>query len=203
MQSLKAIVEQIERLPDSGVDSNFRQGHAAVLQQLDYQVDEVFLESAMQEVQEDLLTLKQKAIPHSLPEDYLFFLEFYGGLYIAGNNTYFSTYGIGPRSEEWYSAIISPDAMPEAIQYGFITVGVLTFHGGKYIGQKAKFFLDIAGDIQKHCVIGIGPFKPQEQDLFTVIKNISAYPTTWHKIADSFTHWLEQAAETAGTFDYL
>jgi hypothetical protein len=33
-------------------------------------------------------------------------------------------------------------------------------------------------------------------------KDIHAHPHMWHKVANSFAEWLEQAAETRGAFGY-
>lgn len=206
MNNLQAIVEQIRNLPSSGVDINFRQGRVEFRQQLNLfgQVDESFINDTIEQFEEIITTLKQNALPYKIPEEYIFFLEFYGGLYIDGDDGhYFSTYGLGPMSEEWYASIISPDAVPESIHYGFLALGSLSFYEGKYNGQLVKFFLDLAGTIQESSVIGIGPLRPEGPLPSMIIKNVNEYPQFWHKVADSFTHWLQRAAETQGAFDYV
>lgn len=104
--------------------------------------------------------------------------------------------------EDWYAAINSDEALPEPGRYGFLSLGSLNFREGIYKFQYVSFFLDLAGTIQKHCVIGVGPWGAEELTPDIVLKDIYAYPGKWQKIANSFTDWLEQAAQTGGAFIY-
>ena len=205
METIKTIVEQIRRIQNSNVDVGILQGNKEIIDQFKrqcYQVDELAVPSMVQEAQDDIVNLKQKMLPYKIPEDYLYFLEYYGGLMIADNYHYFAPYGLGPMSEEWYASIISPDATPEAIQYGFLGIGFLSLREGKYQGQNVSYFLDIAGKIQSGTIIAIGPRKPATSSLSEVLKDIFAFPTAWQKIANSFTEWLQLVLDTEGVFDY-
>ncbi len=202
MNQIKATIEQIKDLPNSEVDRNFRQGNLAVLEQLDFKTDLDFISETIDYLQNIIATLKKNALPNEIPDEYIFFLEFYGGLYIEGDRYYFSTYGLGPMSEEWYPSIISPGALPEAVEYGFLAVGSLSFYDGKYKGQYVEFLLDLAGKVRKNCILAIGLLGNEPLQISTIFKNIQEYPDSWHIVADSFTLWLKYAAETNGVFDF-
>jgi hypothetical protein len=159
---------------------------------------DIFIENSQNAIPE----LTQTAAPHSIPEDYIFFLEFYGGLAIESDDCYFSLLGIGPMVEDWYAAVDSDEAFPEPGKYGFLSLGSLSFREGKHKFQHVDFFLDLAGVVQEYCVIGVGPWGEGEPNSFTIIKDLRAYPQKWQKIADTFTEWLDKAAETQGVFVY-
>ncbi|MBI1881258.1 MAG: hypothetical protein HYR94_24015 [Chloroflexi bacterium] len=203
--SIKEIVDRIKLLPESFVDVSYRQGRDKVLKQLNKRTGEnesawvdVFIEDSQNTIQK----LIQKVTPYIIPDDYIYFLEFYGGLAIESNDYYFSLLGIGPMVEEWYTGIESDDAFPEPEKYGFLSLGSLDFRKGKYKFQHVNFFLDLAGVVQKHCVIGVGPWGEDDPNSFKIIKDIHAYPHRWQRVANSFTEWLELAAETRGIFVY-
>lgn len=204
MIDIKRVIKQIKELPDSGVDCNFKQGVQAVINQLDYQVDEEFVAKQVVRLEAVIANLKGNAQPQKIPEEYIFFLEYYGGLYINnGERTHFITYGLGPMTEEWYPSVKSPDVIPEAVKYGFLPVGEVYLYDREPSGQYVSFFLDLRGEIQKQCIIAVGPTNEKELSTATIIKNIHSYPSTWRKVADSFTLWLKFAVETNGAFDLV
>lgn len=203
--SVIEIINRIQLLPEARVDANFRQGQDEILKQLNKRTGEdasASVVSFIENSQNAIPELTQKVMPYDIPDDYIFFLEYYGGLVIRSDNYFFSVLGIGPMVEEWYGGIISDEAFPEPGKYGFLSLGSLNFREGKYKSQYVDFFLDLAGIVQKHCVIGVGPCGKDDPNSFEIIKDIHAYSHKWRRIANSFIEWLELAAETRGVFVY-
>lgn len=140
-------------------------------------------------------------MPHHLPDDYVFFIEWYGGLSIDDPHShYFQIAGLGPMTDDWYSDVLSSDG--GLYENGLLLIGTLTFTR-EGILQFVKFFLDVAGTIKQYCVIAAGPLKPPYPNVVPILQSPQNHPTQWTKLADSFTGWLEQAAETRGTFGYI
>jgi hypothetical protein len=151
------------------------------------------------EVQEALTTLHAWVAPHRLPDDYVFFLEFYGGLSIKiPRYHYLFVFGLGPMADEWYDFIMGDDALCEN---GFLLVGTLAFKGER-LDQYVHFFLDLSGIIHQYCVIGMESPKPTGASLVPILQNPHAHPGRWAKHGDSFTEWLERLAATKGAFGY-
>jgi hypothetical protein len=74
--------------------------------------------------------LLKRAEPYSIPEDYIAFLENYGGLSIEGDDYRFSILGAGPMVEDWYASIESDQAILPIGNYGLLTLGALRFRSG-------------------------------------------------------------------------
>lgn len=198
-------VERIRLISGTFIDCGFGQGRDMFLKQLEERTgnDESALVDVDIQGSRDLITkLIKRANPYNIPDDYIFFLENYGGLAIDRPNYRFSVLGVGPMVEDWYASVISDEAIQEPGKYSFLSLGSLNFREGRYKFQHVDFFLDLAGIIQKHCVIGVGPWGAEDLTPDIVIKDIYAYPGKWQKIANSFTEWLEQAAQTEGAFIY-
>jgi hypothetical protein len=203
---VKEIVERIRLLPEAFVDCGFRQGRDAFLRQLESRTgkDEAHLVDVYIEgCRETIAELVQRVAPYDIPDDYIFFLEFYGGLAIIRDDYYFALLGDGPMVEEWYGSVVSDEALKEPGKYGFLSLGLLSFRKGKYQFQYIDFFLDLAGFVRKHCVIGVGPWGQGTLTSWTILKDVHAHPDMWQKMANSFAEWLEQVAETRGSFGYI
>lgn len=192
-------------MPDSYVDSNFGQGREAVLKQLEKfgGQPETFVNRGIEEAKAAIAGLIERAIPYTIPDEYIFFLEYYGGLAIDTEDGYFSVYGIGPMVEEDYASIISDYVIYQSGEYGFLSLGILGFRNEKYKFQYVSFFLDISGTLQKDAVIGIGPWGKNTLSSYEILKSIHAHPESWRKTSNSFPEWLEYAGRTQGLFDYL
>ena len=207
------IIDIVEKLRPSSwayIDVGFRQGREAVLRQYKQQF-EPYEEEPSQPIDDSLAfwqdaikDLRKRAAPYDVPEDYIFFLEHYGGLAIDGAKLYFSIHGIGPMVETWYGYMNSGDhVLLESTQLGWLSLGDLVFRGShKYSNQRVLFFLDLAGTIQKFSVIGIGPWDGVTPRASSVLNDIHAHSGLWKILATSFTEFLEQAAETRGEFRY-
>jgi hypothetical protein len=111
MDRLITAVEHLRQLPGAFVDTNFRQVREAFRAQLSRIWQQAGQSPAVSDVEvdkyiyyclEDIDELKARVIPYTLPSDYLFFLEYYGGLAIHTDSFRFEIYGCGPMTQEWY-----------------------------------------------------------------------------------------------------
>lgn len=192
-------------MPDSYVDSNFGQGREAVLKQLEKFGGRpgTFVDRGIEEAKAAIAGLIERAIPHTVPDEYIFFLEYYGGLAIDTEDGYFSVYGIGPMVEEDYASIISDYVIYQSGEFGFLSLGNLSLRHERYDFQHVSFYLDIGGVIQKDAVISIGPWGKDTLAPSGILKKVHEYPQAWRKISNSFVEWLEYAGLTRGLFDYF
>jgi len=201
-----SVVEQLRRENGAHIDVSVGQGRDAVRKKLQERlgerVAEPVLDKALSEIQKALAELAQRLRPYELPQDYLFFLEYYGGLFLESGAHYFAVLGVGPMVEEWYAAIDSDSAIPELVKYDFLQVGTLSFRAETYQFQRVSFVLDLAGTIQKHAIIGIGPWGHGGITPLDVVRNPREFTGAWQLSAKSFTSWLSQAAATKGAFGY-
>jgi hypothetical protein len=205
--NVKRVIERIQSMQDTYVDCSIRQGRDAIHSQLNERAgkdEEAFVDITIEGMKSTIAALVQRAMPYELPDDYVFFLEFSGGLamYNDDSDGWFSILGVGPMVEDWYGSVDGDEAVQDPGKCGFLSLGSRGFGKGKYRFKRIVFLLDLTGTIHKHCVIGIGPCGEDTLSLSTIINDIHSYPNMWRKIANSFTEWLEQAAETHGTFGY-
>lgn len=204
---VRRAVERIQLLPEAFVDCSIRQGRDAVLKQLRERdgsiADRIVDAFIAEDIRDTIATVAGKAKPYEIPDDYIFFLEFYGGLAIDRDDYYFSVFGVGPWVEHWYSSIVSDAVLQEPGEYGFLSLGRVTVHKGEPGSPYISFFLDLAGTVQKHCVIGVGPWGLGTPDPDVVLQDLHGHSAMWRKLANSFTEWLEQAADTEGSFGYV
>jgi hypothetical protein len=203
MNDLVDAVKQIRLLPETIVDVGFRQGRDAVLNQFNEETGQdgsSFIDKFIDGMKSDITELIESAKPYEIPEEYIFFLEQYGGLAIINDDFYLATLGIGPLVEIYYSSTRSDEAFHEVRKYGFLSIGGLRLSGGKYKHKGIEFFLDLGGTVQKDSIIGVGP---QRSFYFNVIKDVHSHPTSWKITANSFIEWLRLVAETEGLFDYI
>jgi hypothetical protein len=203
MNDVIRAVDRIRSLPGTLVDRNFRQGRDAVLAQLNIrtegEIDDVSVaDEYIAHIQEGLAEVHAWVEPYRLPDDYVFFLEFYGGLFIETASSNLLVLGIGPMVEEWYGFIKGDEG---AYENGWLLIAGLSLSGER-VGQYVDFFMDLAGTLCPYCVIGVTSWGPGGSSRLPVVQNLDAYPTRWTKLADSFTEWLERVAETGGTLGY-
>ena len=200
------IVERMKLDPHIFIDCGFRQGRDILAEKLDDEFRENaedYADAFIIEAQQRIMALIQKAKPYIIPKDYIFFLEYYGGLAIENEKYYFSTLGIGPMVEDHYSSIDSDDAYPGLVEReGVLPIGDTSFRQGKYKYQYISFFLDLSGKIRKNSVIQIGPWGAGTPTPEMIFIQKEEYPDLWHIIAGSFIEWLEHIVETEGGFGY-
>jgi hypothetical protein len=203
---MREAIDSIKQFPETLVDCSFGQGRDMFLKQLEERNgrdEEDSVDAYIEDCQNTITGLVRRAKPYNVPDDYIFFLENYGGLFLWDDKYTLSLLGTGPMVEEWYSSVVSDDALLEAGQYGFLTIGSLNFNEQhKYKFQYVTFFLDLAGNVQKHCVIGVGPWGAETLTPLDILPGLHDHPDRWRKTANSFTEWLEQAADTKGAFGY-
>ncbi len=207
MEKMIDIIEKMESVSGAIVDQHFLQGNEAVLKQLNLRhgnYNEQFVASSVEDARARITDMIRGTHPHIIPEEYIFFLEYCGGLSIDDEDYYFSTYGIGPLVEEYYSSIDSDFAMPEFHWgSGLLKVGHINFRRGKLKDHDVYFLLDLANNVQKHCVFGIGPCGWESTSPATITEDLQHYTDEWQIVANSFTEWLELAVKTRGSFGYL
>lgn len=204
MDYIVEVTQQIERIPGARVDHNYLQGHDAVYSQLYNrsegkikslaEVDEFILDS-----QQALTDIRNFVFPRVLPDDYVFFLEFYGGLLIENVDYNLIVDGIGPMVEDWYGYPLDDDSL---YKNGLLSIALLNLKKAR-TGEHVYFMLDLAGILEQNCVIAITSWGQGKDDPLSIIGNLQAYPQRWAKLANSFIHWLELIAKTSGTLGYL
>jgi hypothetical protein len=204
MESVTRAVTRIQLVPRAHIDRSFRQGREAVVAQLRARTDDEVIDISVADIdiahfREGINEICTWVAPNRLPEDYVFFLEFYGGLLIETPDYNLLVDGIGPMVEEWYGFPMGDDGICEN---GLLAVATLALKKER-IGQSVRFFLDLAGTICQDCVIGIDDRGLERADYASILREPYAHTDRWTKLADSFTEWLEQAAATSGTFGYI
>jgi hypothetical protein len=208
IRTLKAVVEaaeRIRRLPDVFVDCGVGQGRDAFQKQLEERSgkdESASVDGHIDDLRSTIEELAMRATPYGLPDDYVYFLEFYGGLAIDTDDYYFAIMGVGAMVEERYSSVVSDEALQNPGAYGFLSLGVLSFRAGEHRFQRVSFFLDLTGTIQRYCVIGVGPWGKGTLTPDAILKALPAHHAMWQMTASSFTGWLERAADTRGAFGY-
>jgi hypothetical protein len=202
MNDVIRAVEKLMMLPGAHIDCGFRQGRDAVFAQTQKlgigkkEENMLAAEQLILHTPQYIADLYAQVVPYQPPDDYIFFLEFYGGGWVETTDYNLLINGIGPMVEEWYSFIFGDDAEYEN---GLLLIGTLLWWEGDYI----KFYLDLAGHVDQYCVIGISLGGAEDLNSVQVLQNLHQNPGLWKKVGDSFTGWLEQAAETHGTFGYV
>jgi hypothetical protein len=203
---IEKVIEQIRFLPNAQVDCGIEQGQNQFFAQLSKHVTtpellELPFELYVMETNKSLARIEKIISPHSLPADYLSFLNRYGGITISSNDSYFASLGFGPMAEEWY-----PYLMGKAGHYenGFLKIGTLRIRN--FIENNfmyVSFFLDIGSRIQQHCVIQVSMWKLGNLNLQDVFRELQSCSFCWSIVANSFTEWLQVAAITKGRFEHL
>jgi hypothetical protein len=197
-------IEQIRFLPNAQVDCGIEQGQERFFSQLSKHVTTPELlglpfELYVMEANKSLARIENLISPHSLPADYLSFLNRYGGITISSKDSYFATLGFGPMAEEWY-----PYLMGKAGNYenGFLKIGTLRIRNSiENNFMYVSFFLDIGGGIRQYCVIQVLMWKLGNLNLQDVFRELQSRSFCWSIAANSFTEWLQIAANTMGRFE--
>ncbi len=227
MEQVINAVGKIRLLPGALVDYGFRQGYDAVYKQfislLDngtvwhpeiYEADwEGEAKDYIAAAPEVISKLKRMASPYRLPDDYLFFLEFYGGLSIKTDikvsnvvtrTYYFEVMGIGPMTDEWYGNVIYDNGYA-GTGHKFLFISILRITPGftetatdstqelnnsevVLNSDWLEFHLDVAGIVQEHSII---------------VEQNEGDKHNWKKVADSFTELLERVATTGGVLNWI
>lgn len=113
MKGLIQAVEQLRNLSNAHVDIdvNFRQDKELFRAQLHRRLRDIYpnhlvtdddIEQSVFYTREGIEELKAKISPYNLPEDYIFFIEYYGGIAVTNETLRFEIYGHGPMVNELY-----------------------------------------------------------------------------------------------------
>jgi hypothetical protein len=212
------VISQIQQLPNTYVGCGFRQGRRAVLQHFLHMLgptNPAVVERQIARARRRLARLTKLVAPHSLPDDYRFFLEHYAKLTFgpSRDSLYFSIFGVGPTITGGDGDVVEyqADANPAGINHVYIALwsarvgangqtndplGIVSQKSTVVSDEKpipinwVRFYLDLAGTIQEYSVV-------VPEDLSQAL-----HKPGWRKIAPSFTDWLESVAVTGGTFGY-
>jgi hypothetical protein len=238
MRRLIAAVEQLRMLPGAIVDGNFRQGRAVVFTQLRrrwaeagtlHTVDEAEVDLQINGTQKSLHQLTDKVAPYTLPFDYIFFHEYYGGLAVQTETFRFEIHGCGPMTNDWYGDWVGDNwgeyvdpllPGPRGLIIGYLRldarlspeksrdrdatteVAASPFDEPWYPAIESdwiEFRLDLAGMVQQHSIVGLGPNDGERPHPLSLG---SEDQRAWRLIAPSFTAWIERAVETDAQFGY-
>jgi hypothetical protein len=206
LEQIEKVIEQIRFLPNSQVDCGTEQGQKQFFAQLSEHIAtpemlKVPFNCYVLETNKCLVQIEKIIRPYSLPTDFLSFLKIYGGLTIANEDSHFATLGFGPMSEDWYPNLLGNVGYYEN---GFLKIGTLRFRDPvEYKFMYVFFFLDLGNRIQRNRVIGVSMWKLRELNLQDVLREPQSCSFCWSRIADSFTEWLQTAANTKGRFEHL
>lgn len=203
---IERVMEQIRSLPEAQVDCGIEQGQKQFFAQLSKHVItpdllDLPFELYVMEANKSLARINNLISPYSLPADCLSFLSRHGGITISSKDSCFASLGFGPMAEEWYPHLMSKAGCYEN---GFLKIGTLrirNFIENKYM--YASFFLDIGGGIQRHCVVQVSMWKLGDLNLQDVFRELQSCSFCWSIAANSFTEWLQIAANTNGRFEHL
>jgi hypothetical protein len=203
---IERVIEQIRLLPNVQVDCGVAQGqnrffahllnHSSTPERLELPFD-----WHVKETDKCLKQVDDLVQPFSLPTDYLSFLKLYGGITISNEDSWFTSLGLGPMSEEWYPYLAGKVGY---YQHGFLKIGALRFCNP--IEDKfmyVSFFLDLGNRIQRNGVIGVSMWELGALHLQDVFREPQSHSFCWSLIADSFTAWFQIVATTQGRFKYL
>lgn len=188
-------VESISHLPGARVDCNFGQDSEAFAQQFsrfgrepidDYSA---YVARGKSEIAE----LKELVSPYILPEDYLFFLEYFGGLALQSATRRLEIMGFGPMCTEWYSGVIGENSHRRQLPFKNLDIAYLRVHCDPLdYYEWVNLNLDVMGSVKLNGVIGHGPYG-------------SGWPMNRAEtklLAGSFTELLERIATTDGRLGY-
>jgi len=215
-----------------------RQGRAVIFTQLRHRwsesgiphaVDEAEVDLQINGARRDLRELTGKVAPYTLPLDYIFFQEYYGGLAVQTGSFRFEIYGCGPMTNDWYSDWVCDNwgeyidpllPGPRGLIIGYLRLDaplpLEKRRAPSGTNQPAatpfdepwspdieshwiEFRLDLAGMVQPHSILGLGPNEREQPHPLSLGDDDKR---AWRIIAPSFTAWIELATETNIQFGY-
>jgi len=203
---IEKVIEQIRLLPNTHVDCGTEQGEDRFFAQLSNNPStpvmlELPFDWHVTETNKCLAQVENFIKPYSLPVDYLSFLKLYGGITISNEDYHFTSLGFGPMAEEWYPYLAGKVGY---YANGFLKIGSLRLRNpieNKFM--YASFFMDLGNRIRRCCVIEVSMWKLGNLNLQDVFRELQSCSSCWSIVADSFTKWLQIAANTKGSFGYL
>jgi hypothetical protein len=206
MQQVEEAMYRIARLPGANVDRGFGRGRDAVRQQLELlmeeEVSDLLLDGQFEDHQDHLKELQAWVLPYRIPDDYLYFIDLYGGLRIKTAEHIFVVNGFGPMCHEWYLPLIPEESPSEPGQNGLLYIGRVEFNNPEQGFPAVLFFIDLAGIFQQDSILGMETRGTGDLSVAQVIAERSKYSSQWKVLANSFAEWLELVVQTQGTLGY-
>jgi hypothetical protein len=194
------IVERFRSLPGAMVDVSFRQGKEAILQQRKlYDFEGADIDQFIVGTQERVRELEALIAPYHLPDDYRTFLEYFGGASIDTEQIRFQVLGIGAMASHIYESVLALNEIMGSALRDLHIGDVARYRRTDASWQGVTFLIDIAGTVQPHSIIALGPNETEDPSPFWTHPDDKR---EWRKIATSFTEWLELAVQTGGSFEY-
>ncbi len=208
MHAVIAAVDQIRLLRDREVriDVGIQQEYSVISKQLQVRlgssVSPEAVETFLEGCDNSLRELRMWVTPYELSGDYLFFIEYYGGLAIQSDDYSLQLFGEGPMVEEWYTSPMGDDSISDPSQDGVITIGFVSFREHTPY-EQVYFLLDLAGVIQPNAVIGVPIAESTDYKPQVIVKHLEELPGYRKQLANSFTEFLELVAATKGALGYI
>lgn len=207
MEQVVKAIARIEAIPTARVDHNYGQGEGAVARQLLKWNGEFPSESTVHQFikgsRDDIQDLSEMVAPSRLPHEYVFFLEYCGGLEIHTSNYRLALLGVGPMVEEWYGSVKALNHSAN-LPLDSIHIGDLSFWPG---GQQPSdtrswvtFILDTGDVVEQQAVFGLGPGTSNISNPFALAHDDTR---EWKKVASCFAEFLVRIADTEGKLDFL
>ena len=212
MQEVISAVERIRLLPDATIGCNFSQGRQAVadyLRAMKRTAELTNLDAIISKCKTRSRRLRELVAPYSLPEDYLFFQDYYGGLVLETSKgiPQLMVMGTGPLAGLYYGELLegTEESLPSN-----------PFYFAIYWSEKANGLRPL--EIARNSTLS--PFDDEHVlpspmlshlyyiDSSGVVKTDSILvarsdegPNRFTKIAGSFTEWLNLVAEKSGQLE--
>lgn len=206
MRQIVEAVRQIAGLPGANIDRGFGQGRDAVRQQLELlmegNVSDLVLDGQFEDHQDHLKELQAWVLPYRIPDDYLYFIDLYGGMLIETMAFTLMVFGLGPMCYEWYMPLIPEETATEPSQDGLLHIGRLEFNNPGQDFPAVLFFIDLAGIFQRDSILGMDTRGTGDLSVAQVIAERSKYSSQWKILANSFAEWLELVVQTQGALGY-
>jgi hypothetical protein len=162
MDSVVHAVNMVMSLTGTQVDRGFAQGYEVVREQFELRIGEplsdLYIDGKYLDYHDTLTELQTWIQPYQFPDDYLFFLQFYGGFVIESESYVLSAHGVGPMCEEWYSYLHGDESATEPKRDGLLHIGHLEFNDPARDYPTILFFIDLKGQFERGNIIGIGPW---------------------------------------------
>ena len=198
---IRAIVEQIARVPGAYVDKSYLQGRQAVTSTLRTGPDgqppsAELIDRTMAQVWEWFAGVDEWIFPENIPADYRYFLSYYGGLSVTTLSYLLEVFGVGPSATRDYGHLTGD--LDSFYKHGWMSIGLLSRkeHPDETF---VYFFLDLSKRRSYGSIIAILDWKRSDGTLLSsLLENPVLFKDYWRPSANSFTGWLECIAETEG-----
>ena len=206
MNTIAGTLQKVSQLDGAVVDQGYAQGVISILEHIKANDPNANIDAAQRlsrSLQDGLKDIHSWVYRYVLPEDYTYFLEYWGGLHIKTNKFYLEIMGIGIMVDSWYSYLMGDEGFFDPSDDGVILLGSLgsqqPIHGAYF---RVYFILDVAGIFQAEQSIGVGTLTTGNSIVRHIVKTPATYVADWKILANSFSQWLELVATSAGSCGY-